>query len=374
MIRVVHFIHGLNMGGAETLVKNYALLLDKSKFNVTVLCYTRCDSPYETILQQNNIPVVYLCDEMPFYEKTGLIAKLVNRFQRYWLVRRELQRLDPDIVHFHLSLSDYVRFSGLKKSVKLFYTQHFSAEVWKSENASDIQNLKWLMKHYQVQPIALNASMCDSMNKILQTDNTKILNNGVDLSEYSRQYDRNKKRMDLNIPQNAFLVVHVGRFNSVKNHEFLIDVFKQIKEQRAEAFRLMIGKGETERQVVEKIKAEGLDGSYKILHDRTDVAEILQASDAAVFPSIVEGLGIAVIEMQAAGLPCVVSTGVPDNACISNKLQFLSLELSAMEWARKLLEMCEDTTPIQYSGIEEWDIRHNVKQLEQMYEEAMMNG
>lgn len=60
------------------------------------------------------------------------------------------------------------------------------------------------MKHYQVQPIALNASMCDSMNKILQTDNTKILNNGVDLSEYSRQCDRDKKRMDLNIPQNAF--------------------------------------------------------------------------------------------------------------------------------------------------------------------------
>ena len=215
---------------------------------------------------------------------------------------------------------------------------------------------------------SIDASMCDSMNKILQTDNTKILNNGVDLSKYSRQYDRDKKRMDLNIPQNAFLVVHVGRFNSVKNHEFLIDVFKQIKEQRAEAFLLMIGKGETEQRVEKKIKAEGLDDSYKILHDRTDIAEILQASDAAVFPSFSEGLGIAVIEMQAAGLPCVASTGVPDNACISNKLQFLSLELSAREWARNLLEMCEDTTPIQYSGIEEWDIRHNVKQLEKMYE------
>lgn len=371
MINIVHFIHGLNMGGAETLVKNYALLLDKSKFNVTVLCYTRCDSPYETILQQNNIPVVYLCDEMPFYEKTGLIAKLVNRFQRYWLVRRELQQLNPDIVHFHLSLSDYVRFSGLKKSVKLFYTQHFSAEVWRSENSSDIQNLKWLMKHYQVQPIALNASMCDSMNKILQTDNTKILNNGVDLSEYSRQYDRDKKRMDLNIPQNAFLVVHVGRFDPIKNHEFLVKVFQQIKQKKPEAFLLMVGRGETEEKVRNQLEGAGLADSYRILHDRTDVAEILQACNAAVFPSFSEGLGIAVIEMQAAGLPCVVSTGVPENACISNKLQFLSLELSAQEWAKKLLEMCEGSTLIRYSGIEEWDIRHNVKQLEKMYEDAI---
>ena len=136
----------------------------------------------------------------------------------------------------------------------------------------------------------------------------------------------------------------------------------------------MVGRGETEMQIEEKIKAEGLDDSYKILHDRTDVAEILQASDAAVFPSIKEGLGISVIEMQAAGLPCVVSTGVPENACISNKLKFLNLEQGAEVWADELLKLCEDTTPIQYSGIEGWDIRHNVKQLEKMYEEAMANG
>ena len=136
----------------------------------------------------------------------------------------------------------------------------------------------------------------------------------------------------------------------------------------------MVGRGETEQQVKEKINTNGLDNACRIFHDRTDVAEILQASDAAVFPSISEGLGIAVIEMQAAGLPCVASTGVPENACVSNKLQFLRLELGAKAWADKLLEMCEDPTPIQYFGIEEWDIRHNVKQLEKMYEEAMMNG
>lgn len=64
------------------------------------------------------------------------------------------------------------------------------------------------------------------------------------------------------------------------------------------------GKRRNRKQVEEKIKATGLDNSYKILHDWTDVAEILQDSDAVVFPSISEGLGIAMIEIQAAGLPC----------------------------------------------------------------------
>lgn len=374
MINIVHFIHGLNMGGAETLVKNYALLLNKSKFNVTVLCYEHYDSPYEDILQQNSIKVVYVCDKMPLCQKRDAASRVINHYQRYWLVRRELRKLDPDIVHFHLSLSDYVKFAALKKDVRLFYTQHFDATNLERDNPKSVATIKWLMNHYDVQLIALNDEMRSSMNRIFETCNVKILNNGVDLSIFTNNISQKEKRVQLNIPQNAFVVTHVGRFDPIKNHAFLIDVFKQIKERRPEAFLLMVGRGETEMQIEEKIKAEGLDDSYKILHDRTDVAEILQASDAAVFPSIKEGLGISVIEMQAAGLPCVVSTGVPENACISNKLKFLNLEQGAEVWADELLKLCEDTTPIQYSGIEEWDIRHNVKQLEKMYEEAMANG
>lgn len=371
MIKVVHFIHGLNMGGAETLVKNYALFLDKSKFKVTVLCYTHEESPYEELLQKNNIDVVYVCDEMPLYTKQSIIAKMVNHYQRYWLIRRELRKLKPDIVHFHLRLSNYIRFAGLDRNVRLFYTQHYDTSFWEKDYPGDIKNLKWLMKHYSVQPIALNKAMKASMDQILQTDQTRILNNGVDMSEFQKPLDRNAKRIELNVPQDAFVIAHVGRFDPIKNHEFLVKVFQQIKQKKPEAFLLMVGRGETEEKVRNQLKGAGLANSYRILHDRTDVAEILQACNAAVFPSFSEGLGIAVIEMQAAGLPCVVSTGVPENACISNKLQFLSLELSAQEWAKKLLEMCEDSTLIRYSGIEEWDIRHNVKQLEKMYEDAI---
>ena len=153
----------------------------------------------------------------------------------------------------------------------------------------------------------------------------------------------------------------------------LIKVFSQIKKKKSEAFLLMVGRGETEETVRNQLESAGLADSYRILHDRTDVAEILQTCDAAVFPSFSEGLGIAVIEMQAAGLCCVASTGVPKDACVSNKLRFLSLEQSADVWADTLLEMTASKTPIQYDGLEEWDIRHNVKQLEKMYEEAMEN-
>ena len=75
--------------------------------------------------------------------------------------------------------------------------------------------------------------------------------------------------------------------------------------------------------------------------------------------------------MQAAGLHCIASTGVQKDACISNRLSFLSLEQSADVWADTLLEMAASKNSIQYDGLEEWDIRYNVKQLEKMYEESM---
>lgn len=371
MIKVVHFIHGLNMGGAETLVKNYALLLDRARFQVTVLCYEHCGSPYEDVLRQNNIDVIYVCDEMPLYTKQGIIAKMVNHYQRYWLIRRELRKLKPDIVHFHLRLSNYIRFAGLDRNVRLFYTQHYDTSFWEKDYPDDIKNLKWLMKRYQVQSIALNKAMKASMDRILQTDQTRILNNGVDMSEFQKALDRNAKRNELNVPQDAFVIAHVGRFDPIKNHEFLVKVFQQIKQKKPEAFLLMVGRGETEEKVRNQLEGAGLAGSYRILHDRTDVAEILRACDAAVFPSFSEGLPLSLIEMQAAGLHCIASTGVQKDACISNRLSFLSLEQSADVWADTLLEMAASKNSIQYDGLEEWDIRYNVKQLEKMYEESM---
>lgn len=371
MIKVVHFIHGLNMGGAETLVKNYALLLDRARFQVTVLCYEHCGSPYEGVLRQNNIDVVYVCDEMPLYTKQGIIAKMVNHYQRYWLIRRELRKLKPDIVHFHLRLSNYIRFAGLDRNVRLFYTQHYDTSFWEKDYPDDIKNLKWLMKRYQVQPIALNKAMKASMDRILQTDQTRILNNGVDMSEFQKPLDRNAKRNELNVPQDAFVIAHVGRFDPIKNHEFLVKVFQQIKQKKPKAFLLMVGRGETEEKVRNQLEGAGLAGSYRILHDRTDVAEILRACDAAVFPSFSEGLPLSLIEMQAAGLHCIASTGVQKDACISNRIRFLSLEESAEVWTDTLLKMVASKNPIQYDGLEEWDIRQNVGQLEKMYEEAM---
>ncbi len=371
-IKVVHLIHGLNMGGAETMVKYYALLLDKDRFDVTVVCLERLNSPYEEMLEEAGIAVIYLKERMMLGEKNGLFAKVLNHYGLYFEVSKVLNSLEPDILHVHLELNEYVLFSCLPRRTCIFYTNHHTTSRW-MEDGRDIRAMRKLIKKYPTKIIALTDEMKDEINALFGVDNTAVLNNGIDLSLYDRPIDRCQKRISLGIPEGAFVIVHVGRFNAIKNHRFLISVFDEIKKKKPEAFLLMVGRGETEEEISAELKRKHLEDSSMILRDRLDIPELLKMSDAAVFPSLSEGLGIAVIEMQAAGLHCVVSEGVPERAKVSNRIHFLKLEQGPEIWVDELLSSIGEDESVYYANIEAWDIRQNVKELEKMYKEAVNN-
>lgn len=372
MIKIVHFIHALNMGGAETIVRNYALLLDKEKFDVTVLCLDHDDSPYEKNLVEAGVNVIFIRDTLKWGRKKGFIFRVINHFLLFKKISEQLRILKPDILHIHLNLNKYVKSASLPKSVKIFYTHHYNVERWRKEYPNDIKALTWIIKSYQTQLIALNKEMQIELNNLFNIDNTKIINNGINLDLFNNNYNRNNKRAELGIPNNAFLIVHVGRFATIKNHDFLIDVFSEIKKKKENAFLLMIGRGSTEKLVMNKLEFLGLSQAAMILHDRTDVAEILKSADASIFPSFSEGLGIAVIEMQAAGLPCIASKGVPIDTKICNKIKYLSLDETSKKWATELLSLVNSKEKINYYNLHNWDIKKNVQELEKLYEEAML--
>ena len=88
MLKVIQFIHGLNMGGAETLVKNYALMMNPKKFDTTILCLEHCNSPYEKVLSDAGIKVIYICDLMNTSEKKGVFYKILNHYLDFIMLKR----------------------------------------------------------------------------------------------------------------------------------------------------------------------------------------------------------------------------------------------------------------------------------------------
>lgn len=365
MYNLVHFIHGLNMGGAETLVKEYAIGLDKNKFNLTILCVKRLHTPYEKLLASSGIHVIYISDYMPFYQKKSLIFRGINKLQRYFLSRKILQQLRPDIVHIHLRLNKFIKFAHLPKTTRIFYTQHFDA-MKLQEDKSDVDALRWLIQHYPVCLIALNDVMRKQLNKLFKIKNTVILNNGINLIRFQQAESKIQIRQELGIPQNAFVLGHVGRLNPVKNQSFLIDIAAKMYQQNPNIWLLLIGDGADYAKLDKKIKASGLQGQYLILSNRSDIPNLLSAIDRFIFPSLSEGMPITLIEAQVAGLPCIVSDIVPQAVKISNLITFKSLQDTMENWIKAILQ---PAPPPQYTHLEEWDIATIIRQLEQLYEQ-----
>jgi glycosyltransferase involved in cell wall biosynthesis len=160
---------------------------------------------------------------------------------------------------------------------------------------------------------------------------------GIDFEPFKAEVDRAEVRRELGIPSTALVIGHVGRFDVQKNHDFLIDIFEQYKKLDPNAFLLLIGEGQLKREIQEKVRNLGLQSDVIFTGLRSDVPHLLKgAMNMFLFPSKFEGLGLAVVEAQAAGLKCLVSEEVPHEAKVSDGCYFFSLSFSAVEWAKRL--------------------------------------
>lgn len=369
--KVLHVIHGLNTGGAETLVKDYALLMDKSEIEIVILCKNRLNTPYETILAKAGIQVIYMDDKLPSLEHRSILASGVRYIGYHLLARKYIREIKPDVIHTHLTVNSYVKFARPQKETKIFHTAHNELKkLWNRKNHKlwkDFKTIKWLFLHYDTRIIALHEDMRQQINSLFKVDNTIVLNNGIHLSRFQNTLDKENVRKDIGIPQDAYVIGHVGRFSYAKNHTFLVDIFAELYKKNPNCFLLMIGDGDERKNIESKLCELGFKDKYLILSNRTDIPDLLKAMDMFVFPSRFEGLGISLIEAQVSKLPSVISNKVPKAAIISNQVLVKDLEESPKAWAEAILDMYEKKTEPEYYHLEDWDMEHIVKQLGKIY-------
>ena len=165
---------------------------------------------------------------------------------------------------------------------------------------------------------------------------------------------RDEMRKSLGISQNNTVYGHIGRFSNQKNHSYLIDIFKNIKEKDISAKFVLVGTGELESQIKDKVDKYNLSDDVMFLGVRSDIPDILSAFDLFVFPSFYEGMPNTVVEAQATGLPCIISDTITRQSNITGLVEFLSIDVDPKVWAEKCVSHKKtrvDTTNIlQNSG------------------------
>lgn len=200
--------------------------------------------------------------------------------------------------------------------------------------------------------------------------NKLVIKNTIDNDKYKyNELIRNRIRTSLNI-NDSFVIGHVGRFAEQKNHEFILEIYSKIVKKIPKSYLILIGKGKLEKKIKRRAKELKLDDKILFLGEVDNVNELLQAMDIFLFPSKHEGLPVALIEAQAAGLKVYTSKeGVSEEVKITNLVEFISLKKDSNSWADIIVKNCkyfrkDMSENIILSG---YDTKTSINKLEKFY-------
>lgn len=361
-IRILHVLGSLNRGGTETMIMNIYRNIDRSKIQFDFVIHTneKCDYNDEILEYGGKI------FNIPRY-----IGKNHFKYKRAWI---EFFNSYPQykVIHGHMrsTASIYLRVAKKYGLVTIAHS-HSTAS-----RGNFLEKIVKKIMQFPIRYIADYLFACSNEagkwlfgRNSIKKDNYKVIKNAIDIEKYTfNEVKRNEIRKKLNI-QNKFVVGHVGSFTYPKNHKFLIDVFYEIQKQEKDSVLLLIGDGVLRPQIEEQIKKFGINNNVIMTGVVSNVNDYMQAMDVFVFPSIFEGLGMAVVEAQAAGLQCIVSENIPKEAYITEKIKNISLHKKYEIWVNQILKYTDLKRKNEYKNLNDngYSINDVANALEKFY-------
>lgn len=368
MKRILCIISSLNAGGAETFLMKVYRTLPPQEYQMDFIvsedggCYTQ-----EVLARGGRIHKIPLRTKDPVGALGGI--RRIVRENSYEVV---LKLGDTSITVLDLIAA---KMGGAKRL------------AMRSCNALTGLSLKERCIHSLLRPVlnsVADVKLAPSMlaaeftfGKQHAHNDVHQVHNGVDLNVYHFDPEgRRKIREEFGL-EGKLVVGHVGRFHEQKNHPFLLEVFAKIRQKRSDTVLMLVGTGNLETEIRERIQELGLEDAVVFTGLRFDIPQLLSAMDAFVFPSFHEGMPNTVIEAQATGLPCVIADTITEEANITGLVQYLSLTQTPEHWAEMALAAASETRRnTQQDFIDHgYDIRSVARELtELLYDHPTVKG
>lgn len=331
-VRVAQIMGKFNAGGVESVIVNYYRNINHGKVQFDF--YTDADSsrPFPQELLDMGARQIVL---PPYQHLPEYLSAL----------ERNLKERHYQIVHSNLNtLSVFPLFAAWRAGVPIRIAHSHST-------AGGGMDFKRDMIKYALRPFsrffATHYIACSEHAGRWLFGNVPfaLMPNAIDTERFAyNPRTREEVRQSLGL-ENKFVIGHVGRFSPQKNHDFLLDIFQEVCKRRDDCVLMLIGGlgsagTDIEKNLRAKVESMNLADKVLFMGTREDISDLYQAMDVFLLPSLYEGLGMAAIEAQCSGLPCVLSTRVPNEAKVIKQTCFLSLKDSPKEWAERILSFC----------------------------------
>lgn len=362
MIRILHAIGFMHCGGAENMIMNLYRNIDRSKLQFDFVVHQTQKGFYDDEIRELG-GVIHYC---PSY-------KVINHFEyvRWW---NDFFSQHPEykIIHGHIDSCANI-YLRIAKKYGLVTIAH-------SHSTNDGFGIKAYIKHllkFKFNDCCEYKFGCSiASNKWLYgkeavaAGDCTIIHNAIDTELFA--FDKKKRktiREQFGIQDNQLVIGHIGRFLKVKNHAFVIKVFKEILNYRNDSVLILVGDGEETQNIKAMVKNLGIEDRVIFTGVRADVYNFVQGFDLLLFPSFYEGLSLVAVEAQSSGLPVLASTNVSNETVMTDIMEFLSLEEPVELWAKKAIEMSEKPRLDHHKEIVEkgYDIKSNAEWLQEFY-------
>lgn len=333
ILRVAQIIGVVNAGGVEACIMNYYKNIDRSKIQFDFFV-------------ENTGPII----DKEIIESLGGKVVIIPSYKKVFKYMKTLKKLfidgKYDIVHSNMNaLSVFTLRAAKQAGIKIRIAHSHSTSNPKEILRSMIKNvLKLFSKKYATHYFACSelAGRWLFGNKAYEAGKVFLINNGVFIETF--RYDetlRETMRQSLHIENNQFVLGNIGRLCAQKNQVFLIEIFKEVLKINTNSTLLLVGEGSLKDKLRKKINNLNLENKVIFVGANNNVHMLYDAMDCFVFPSLYEGLGMTLIEAQISGLDCFASLNVPQIAKVNDNVEFLSLDLSAKEWAKQISQCFE---------------------------------
>ncbi len=354
-MKILQVVAALTAGGVETLLHSYYEEMDREQFHCDVACFSHYDGVYRQKYEELGCRIA----EIPSKKK------LLKSFRTLYRTMKEGRY---DIVHVHQDDLSFLSilaawFAGVPVRIVHSHLGKYPHSITgRILSAVTTPVMFRLANGY----FACSEKAKQEFYPPRLQDRVFIMKNGIQTRRFRfSPEDRRTIRQRYGIADEQILVGCVARITEQKNPFFLLEVFSLLHRQDDRYRLMLVGDGVLREQVEAKIIGLGLQEFVVMTGPRDDAFRYYNALDVFVLPSLFEGLGISFVEAQTNGLPTFASLAVPQEAAISDLIEFLPLEDGPELWARRILASGgRKDNPV---TDERYDLGSYVKELEDEY-------
>ena len=358
-IRVLQVFAALDSGGVSNFVMNLYRKMDTDQIQFDFAMTAGEKSLYDDEVLSRGGRIFYF----------DPAEKLTDE------LRRVLREKGPfQVVHSHLFFYSGLALAEAKKAgVPVRIAHAHNAHTGESRSVPRIAyecGMQLLIRANATHMLGCSDKACRYVfgDKIMKDSRATVMPDGIDCDRFAFNPEvREQVRKEYSL-DGKFVVGHVGHFNPAKNHEKILSVFAEVCRHRDDAALLLVGDGELEQAVRNRVTELNLTDRVVFAGAHKDVERFYQAMDVFLFPSRYEGFGMAMIEAQCSGLACVASDVVPEETNADGRAVYLPLTDSDDVWAEHL--SASETSDRKKTGItvtDKFDMKSVCQQQTKIY-------